>query len=638
VGPAHDLEQLAHAFRVGRPEARAMSERGALAGLTVFGRGAGDLERARELRIIERWKHDRERERPRPGAEERLVQIGIERGELLLARLLRQIGVRPEPLQRTGLRRIGVHERFDIVLQNSMPDFRVIPSIDQLRQRTTIRALESRYGADATVEALRAAAGAIREAIAHGDTSLTTDTAVVSRIEAIALAHLADRFRPSLVPVINATGVVLHTNLGRAPLASAAIDRIAAIARGYSTLEYDLARGARGRRDRHAEALLRDVTGAEAAVVVNNNAAATLLVLAALAAGREVIVSRGELVEIGGGFRVPDVMAQSGAVLREVGTTNKTRAADYAAAISERTALILRVHPSNFRIEGFTERPALAELVAVARKFNVPVAEDLGSGHLVPRKSPAGARRVPGECQGGAGEVPGECQEGAGEVPGECQAGAGEVPGECQGSARHRGGVVERVHHALWSEEPAVQDSGTAGVDVCCFSGDKLLGGPQAGVIVGRTELVERIRRHPLMRALRVDKLTYAALEATLAEYIAGRAAQTIPVQRMIAMTADEIRARADALADRLRATDAWRAELIAGASAVGGGSAPGVELPTWLVAVDRRGMTAAALEERLRGLTPPVVARIEGDRVVLDLRTVLPDQDLQLAALVTSV
>jgi len=285
-----------------------------------------------------------------------------------------------------------------------------------------------------------------------------------------------------------------------------------------------------------------------------------------------VIVSRGELVEIGGGFRVPDVMAQSGAVLREVGTTNKTRVADYAAAIGDRTALILRVHPSNFRIEGFTERPRLPDLVTLGKKFNIPVAEDLGSGHL--------------GRQSGVGVV---------------------------------------------SEEPAVRDAVAAGIDLCCFSGDKILGGPQAGIILGRSALVDRIRAHPLMRALRVDKMTYAALEATLAEYASGRAAATVPVQRMLTMTADEIRVRADAFAAAIGRRPGWHAQVIAGASAVGGGSAPGVELPTWLVAITSA-MTPDALEARLRRLTPPVVARIEQDRVVLDLRTVLPEQDALLA------
>src|SRR5437870_3155629 len=263
-----------------------------------------------------------------------------------------------------------------------MSDFRLIPSIEQLRQRPAVRALEARFGVEATVSALRAAAADVRGAIAGGDAALSTEPSVVAWMEASAGSRLGDAFRPSLEPVINASGVILHTNLGRAPLAAPAIDRVAGIARGYSSLEYDLARGARGTRDVHAEALLCRLTGAEAAVVVNNNAAATMIVLAALAAGREVIVSRGELVEIGGGFRVPDVLAQSGATLREVGTTNKTRASDYAAAIGDRTGLILRVHPSNFRMEGFTERPAVSELVAIGRKFRVPLAEDLGSGNL----------------------------------------------------------------------------------------------------------------------------------------------------------------------------------------------------------------------------------------------------------------
>src|SRR5437867_11321314 len=371
-----------------------------------------------------------------------------------------------------------------------MADFRLIPSIEELRQRVAIRALETHFGANATVDALRAAASAVRDAIAAGDGSLTTDTSVVARIETVTRARLDEQFRPSLAPVINASGVLIHTNLGRAPLAAAAIDRIADVARGYSTLEYDVGQGGRGTRDRHAEALLCRLTGAEAAAVVNNNAAATLLILTALAAGREVIVSRGELVEIGGGFRVPDVMAQSGASLREVGTTNKTRAADYAAAIGDRTALILRVHPSNFRIEGFTERPEVGDLVAIGRRFNVPVAEDLGSGYL--------------------------------------------------GSEGGRSGVGVDAESATWSE-PAVGKSIAAGVDVCCFSGDKLLGGPQAGVIVGRTALIDRVRKHPLMRALRVDKMTYAALEATLTEYVAGRATVTVPVRRMLALTVDDI-------------------------------------------------------------------------------------------------
>jgi L-seryl-tRNA(Ser) seleniumtransferase len=473
-----------------------------------------------------------------------------------------------------------------------MADFRAIPSIELLRQRPALRALEARFGAEATVAALRAAAADVRVAIARGDDELSTEVAVVARVEAAAAAQLGELFQPSLQPVINATGVIIHTNLGRAPLATAAIDRVVEVARGYSSLEYDLARGARGRRDVHAEVLLCRLTGAEAAVVVNNNAAATLLVLAALAAGREVIVSRGELVEIGGGFRVPDVMAQSGATLREVGTTNKTRGADYAAAINAHTALILRVHPSNFRIEGFTERPSLTELVTIGRKLNVPVAEDLGSGNLGGRSgSDQGLTRV-----------------------------------------RSRSDPMDLVDPL--GDEPAVVDTIRAGVDVCCFSGDKLLGGPQAGIIVGRAALIDRIRTHPLMRALRVDKMTYAALEATLTEYVAGRATTTVPVQRMLTTTSDEIRPRAEALATALGTLIGWRSHVVPGMSAVGGGSAPGVELPTWLAAIAKDDLSADALEERLRHLTPPVVARIEGDLVLLDLRTILPDQDALLVSL----
>ena len=452
-----------------------------------------------------------------------------------------------------------------------MPDFTVIPSIEQLRQRPAIRALESQFGAEATLDALRTAAAVARRTIAAGSAGVE----VAGQIESDAAAYLTNTFRSSLAPVINATGVIIHTNLGRAPLAASAIDRVADVARGYASLEYDLDRGLRGRRDTHAEPLLCRLTGAQAAVVVNNNAAATMIMLAALAAGREVIVSRGELVEIGGGFRVPDVMAQSGAILREVGTTNKTRAADYAAAISDRTALILRVHPSNFRIEGFTERPAVTELVAVGKTFNIPVAEDLGAGNV-------------------------------------------------------SGSVSGRISDTV--SDPTVAATIAAGVDLCCFSGDKLLGGPQAGIIVGRAAYVDRIRTHPMMRALRVDKMTYAALEATLAEYAAGRAHGTVPVQRMLAMTADEIRARANAVAAAIRRHAGWRADVVNGVSAVGGGSAPGVELPTWLIVIEKHGLTPDALETSLRRRVPPVIARIERDRVLLDLRTVLPDQDSVLS------
>jgi L-seryl-tRNA(Ser) seleniumtransferase len=447
-----------------------------------------------------------------------------------------------------------------------VPDFRVIPSIDQLRQRPSIASLEHAYGAAATLTALRDAAGALRAAMAargSGPNPADDGGAAAAWIETHATRHLAAQFRGSLRPVINATGVIIHTNLGRAPIADAALRRVHDVARGYSNLEYALAAGRRGSRSVHAEALLSALTGAEAAVVVNNNAAATMLICAALAAGREVVISRGELVEIGGGFRVPDVMAQSGAVLREVGTTNRTRVADYRAAIGPRTAMLLRVHPSNFRIEGFTERPALKDLVAAAREGHVPLVEDLGSGLL-----------------------------------------------------------LESIE---W--EPSVQSSVAAGADLVCFSGDKLLGGPQAGIVVGRRALVAHLQQHPLMRALRVDKLTLAALEGTLLEYLAGRAASTVPVARMIALDAEAIEARAQPLAERLR-TGGWNVSLVSGASAIGGGSAPGVELPTVLIGIAREGWSADRVEAALRDLDPPVIARIEHDRVVLDLRTVGEEDD----------
>ncbi len=420
------------------------------------------------------------------------------------------------------------------------------------------------------MNALRTAADRLRAAIANGQGPADSDAAATI-IESGAQAALAAGARGSLRPVLNATGVVIHTNLGRAPIAPVALERLAAIAAGYSNLEYDLAEGTRGSRTVHAESLLTTLTGAEAAVVVNNNAAATLLVLTGLAHGREVAISRGELVEIGGGFRVPDIMRQSGATLREVGTTNRTRVNDYTATVSAATAMFLRVHPSNFRIEGFTERPALADLVQAGRATGVPVMEDIGSGCLV-----------------------------------------SDLAGE-----------------------PSVQASIAAGVDLVWFSGDKLLGGPQCGIIAGRKALVEPLRAHPLMRAVRVDKLTFAILEATLAEYVAGRASSTVPVQRMLHATAAEIETRAMALGEQLAARG-WQIALMSGSSAVGGGSAPELGLPTVLLSISRGAESAAATEVWLRTLDPPIVARIEDDRVVLDLRTVLPEQDATLIGLLS--
>ncbi|MEZ5292233.1 MAG: L-seryl-tRNA(Sec) selenium transferase [Vicinamibacterales bacterium] len=447
-----------------------------------------------------------------------------------------------------------------------MADFRALPSIDRLLQLETVHALVARHGRDAATDALRAAVTRRRALIATG-TSTGSAAPLDDGIVAEAAAALAAAETGTLRPVVNATGVVIHTNLGRAPLSARALARVAEVAGGYATLEYDLAGGTRGSRAVHAEGLLTALTGAEAAVVVNNNAAAMLLVLAALARGREVLISRGELVEIGGGFRVPDILSQSGALLREVGTTNRTRLSDYVAALGPGTGLVLAVHPSNFRVEGFTERPPLADLVAAAHDAGVPVVQDLGSGNVDPSSG--------------------------------------------------------------W--EPSVQASIAAGVDLVAVSGDKMLGGPQAGLVLGRREFVDRLRRHPLMRALRVDKLTYAALEGTLLDHRAGRAHEGVPVLRMLHTPAAAIAARADGLAARLSAAG-WSAGTAAGDSAVGGGSAPGVGVPTTLVRIAREGWSADRLEAWLRTLDPPVIARIQDDAVVLDLRTVEPERDEYLA------
>jgi L-seryl-tRNA(Ser) seleniumtransferase len=380
---------------------------------------------------------------------------------------------------------------------------------------------------------------------------------------------------PSLRRVINATGVVLHTNLGRAPLSAEAAARMAETSTRYSNLEYDVSSGARGKRDVHTGRLLAELVGAEAAIVVNNNAAAVFLVLNTLAKGAEVVVSRGELIEIGDGFRIPDIMAESGAALREVGTTNRTRIRDYERAINDRTRLLLRVHPSNFRITGFTERPSLEELVALGRRFQIPVFEDLGSGCLADLAA---------------------------------------------------AGIAE----------PLARASCEAGVSLVSFSGDKLLGGPQAGIIAGGKEMVERVRRNPLFRALRVDKLTIAALEVTLRAYLRG-AFDDIPVLRMIRAPADEIARRAGRFVEQLRASlpEDAAADVLPGFSVVGGGSTPDQQLPTHLVSIRSRCHSAVRLEERLRepasGAT--VIARIEDDRLVLDLRTVFPDEESLLAS-----
>jgi L-seryl-tRNA(Ser) seleniumtransferase len=453
---------------------------------------------------------------------------------------------------------------------------RRIPPVDELLGRPLLEELCRRAGHGLVVERSREVLAAVRAELTAGkgtDAEVVTPETLERRIAAEVESWLV----PSLRAVINATGVVLHTNLGRAPLSREGIERLREAAAGYSNLEYDLGAGARGKRDVHTARLVAHLVGAEAAIVVNNNAAAVFLVLHTLARDAEVVVSRGELIEIGDGFRIPDIMASSGARLREVGTTNRTRLADYERALGPETRLLLRVHPSNFRVVGFTDRPSLSELVALGRRHSLPVYEDLGSGCL---------------------------------------------------SDLSAAGI----------DEPVARASFEAGVSVVSFSGDKLLGGPQAGIIAGKKELVERIRRNPLFRALRVDKLTIAVLEATLQSYLRG-ALDEVPALRMIRLPAGEIRRRAEAFAARLRGMrPAPEAELqiFEGNSVVGGGSTPGQSLPTFLIGVRSPRHSADALEERLRrpgaGLAP-VVARIEDDRLVLDLRTVLPEQEEDLAA-----
>jgi len=447
---------------------------------------------------------------------------------------------------------------------------RQIPSVDELLAQPRLAALAQRVDRELLVEITRTVLADLRGRITgEGTTAVIAldSTALEERIASLVEQVLAS----SLQPVINATGVILHTNLGRAPLLIAAVEEIRGSGTSYSNLEYDLETGARGKRDVHVAKLLERLTGAEAAIVVNNCAAAVLLVLAALAKGGEVIVSRGELIEIGDGFRIPEIMAQSGAVLREVGTTNRTRIADYENAINENTRMLLRVHPSNFAITGFAEKPTMDELVSLGQRVGLPLVEDLGSGCLVDLSS---------------------------------------------------AGI----------SEPTVRQSVDAGVSIVMFSGDKLLGGPQAGIIAGQKELVSRVRRHPLFRALRVDKLTTAALAATLGAYLRG-AADEIPALRMIRMSVQEIKRRAENFLRELTLElplGEVEVEITDGGSLAGGGSTPTQSLPTKLIRIASARYSAAQLEQRLRrapaGIS--VIARVEEDRLILDLRTVFPEQE----------
>ena len=488
-----------------------------------------------------------------------------------------------------------------------------------------MQALVEREGHSAVAESIRVVLANLRQEIATGEIADGQIAGAQSNEKSLDLAlgglsaaverQLRQSLSYSLQPLVNATGVILHTNLGRAPLAPSALDHIRATASAYSNLEFDLSTGERGKRDVHVDRLFQKLLGdahvgtaalgrpAEqssakipavvstdiltaistpiSTIVVNNNAAAVLLALNSLAEGGEVLVSRGELVEIGGSFRIPDVMSKSSATLREVGTTNRTRAADYENAINDRTRLLLRVHRSNFEITGFTEQPGLDELVALARRRNLPLMQDLGSGALFDLRSV---------------------------------------------------GI---------NGEPGVLDSLRAGVDIVTYSGDKLLGGPQAGLISGRADLVARLRSNSLFRALRVDKLTYAALEATLLAYVKCDH-DAVPVLRMMRLSKDEIARRAEKIVSQVESAQVKSAhlklELRDGESVIGGGAAPSAVLPTRLIALTHSDLSADEINARLRASTPPIIARVEEGRVLLDLRTVFPDQDANLATVLASL
>jgi L-seryl-tRNA(Ser) seleniumtransferase len=460
--------------------------------------------------------------------------------------------------------------------------FRLLPSLDELLRLPAIEALVQREGRSATVAAGRAVLEQLRTEITAGELDEAQIRSRLDDLPATVEQRLRQSLAYSLRPVINATGVILHTNLGRAPLSRAALEHVAEVSQGYSNLEFNLGSGERGQRDVHVGRLFaRLLNTAErevATIVVNNNAAAVLLALNSLAEGGEVLVSRGELVEIGGSFRIPDVMAKSGALLREVGTTNRTRIADYESAICDRTKLLLRVHRSNFQIVGFTEQPSLEELVALGRKHNIPVMEDLGSGEIFDLRN-VGVRG-----------------------------------------------------------EPMIADSLRAGVDVVTYSGDKLLGGPQAGIISGDPALVAKVRANPLFRALRVDKMFYAALEATLLAYL-REDYDSIPALRMMRLSENVLEQRAKQIVERLRANcPNLLVEVAESRSVLGGGAAPGSTLPTRVLAVKSASHNADELCAQLRQWETPIIARVEEGRVLLDLRTVEPAQEEAIVAALESV
>jgi len=438
-----------------------------------------------------------------------------------------------------------------------MTTLKSLPSVDLLLSTTPVNAFIESFGRPLTVKAIRIALDEVRQSFPKSQKIPDQET-LIRRTKQI----LTDWTTPSLLPVINATGVILHTNLGRAPLSYDALEAINQISINYSNLEYDLSKGRRGSRTIHAENLLIRLTGAEAALVVNNNAAAVLLILTSLARRRRVVIARTQLVEIGGGFRLPDVMKQSGAKLVEVGTTNRVHLADFENAITEQPiAMLLRAHRSNFKIIGFTSEPSLKEMADLARSANIPIVDDLGSGTL-----------------------------------------------------------LETTDFGL-GHEPMIQESLDDGADLVCFSGDKLLGGPQAGIIVGRKDLLAKLKKHPLARAIRADKICLAALSATLLHYIKNESKQKIPIWRMISTPPDELQHRIQKWVSLL-----GQGRVIQGQSTVGGGSLPGETLPTFLLSLSMR--SPEKFLSHLRSDKIPVIARIQDDNVILDPRTVLPEQD----------
>ena len=446
--------------------------------------------------------------------------------------------------------------------------YRNLPNVNSILENDAVQEIVSLYKRDWVVELVRETIDQARETISKGHACPTLPEIISTIKDRVALLTIQSPRR-----VINATGVIIHTNLGRSPLSDNAMEAALAASAGYSDLEFDLSSGRRGSRQSHLQYLLKEITGAEASLVVNNNASALLLGLSALADGKEVIVSRGEAVEIGGGFRVPDVMEQSGAVLIDVGTTNRTYVRDYANSLTPQTGVFLKAHASNFRVEGFTAEVSIGELVELGRVNDIPVIHDVGSGAL-----------------------------------------------------------LDTDKYGL-AHEPTPQESISAGAGLVMFSGDKLLGGPQAGIISGDRVLVEKLSRHPLARAIRIDKISLASLTATLMHYLKGEAEAKIPIWKMISAHPDQIRLRAQKWKESLQVD----AEIIESKSAVGGGSLPGETLNSWSLAIDSAGVLggAQALVTRLRENVPPIIARIEGDKVLLDPRTVMEnEEDLVVDAL----